>query len=160
MDTLGGFLKGLRERAGLSQESVSAKAELSETYYGKIEGDKRRPDALTLLRVLAVLDATQAEESVAIRLFTSARFPAAFLVKLQAALPARPPRGPAASPVVPSRKPRARTRARKLGCVLLVASGSALGQPLGEGSPRPIMNFGDMAPTGGILSRWRRARAA
>ena len=56
---------------------------------------------------------------------------------------------------------RSRRRRSKLAAwAFLVASGSALGQPLGEGSPRPIMNFGDMAPTGGILSRWRRARAA
>ena len=149
METLGGFLKGLRERASLSQEAVSAKAELSETYYGKIEGDKRRPDALTLLRVLAVLDATAAEESAAIRLFTSARFPAAFVVKLQAALPPRPTPGATAS-VVPSRK---RRRQKRL-AVWLFALGSvgvAAGTANAGGSVRPITS-----PTGGILSRSRK----
>ena len=74
---------------------------------------------------------------------------------------ARPPMGPAASAVVPvPKRPRALRRRRKLAAwAFAVASGAALGQPLAEVSPRPIMNFGDMAPRGGILSRWRRARA-
>ena len=157
--TLGGVLKRLRERAGLSQETVSAKAELSETYYGKIEGGKRRPDPVTLLRVLAVLEATRAEESAAMRLFMATRFPEAVLLKLQAALPARPQRGPAAASVVPLPK-RVRGRRKLAVWAFAVASGAALGQPLGEGAPRLINNFVDMAPTRGILSRWARRRAA
>jgi hypothetical protein len=71
---------------------------------------------------------------------------------------ARPPMGPAAAPAVPSPKRSRATRRRKLATwAFVVASGSALGQPLGEGSPRPIMIFDDMAPPRGIPSRRRHA---
>ena len=55
---------------------------------------------------------------------------------------------------------RAADRRKLAAWAFAVASGAALGQPLGEGAPRPIMIFDDLAPTRGILSRWRRARAA
>jgi hypothetical protein len=55
---------------------------------------------------------------------------------------------------------RNRRRGKLAAWAFLVASGSALGQPLGAASPRPIMMFADMAPPRGILSRWRRIEAA
>jgi hypothetical protein len=74
---------------------------------------------------------------------------------------ARPPSGSAGPAVVPSRRPRARATRRKLaGWLLAVASGAALGQPLGAGSPRLITAPGEWAPTRGILSRWARRQAA
>jgi len=74
---------------------------------------------------------------------------------------ARPLGGPAASPVVPSRRPRARASRRKLaGWLLAVASGAAVGQPLGAGVARPITVVLDPFPSRGILSRWARRQAA
>ena len=153
METLGALLKGLRERAAVSQEAVSARAQLSETYYGKIEGNKRRPDALTLLRVLAVLDASQAEELQAIRLFMSAREPAVFLTKLQAALLIRPPLGTVTPVAAPSRK-----RRRRLGLVLLVSGFYLAGAPgmIAMASARPITCADDQRDS----VAWRRRRAA
>jgi len=70
---------------------------------------------------------------------------------------ARPPGGPAASVVVPSPKRSRATRRRKLAAwAFVVASGSALGQPLGAGSLRPITVVLDPSPIRGILSRSRQ----
>lgn len=74
---------------------------------------------------------------------------------------ARPPSGSAGPAVVPSRRPRARANRHKLaGWLLAVASGAAVGQPLGAGAARPITVVLDPSPSRGILSRWARRQAA
>jgi hypothetical protein len=56
---------------------------------------------------------------------------------------------------------RSRRRRQKLAAwAFVVANASALGQPLGAGSARPITMAATTAPTGGIMSRWRRVQAA
>lgn len=61
MTSLAEYLKRLREVRDVSQTQVSDKAELSETYYGKIELGQRRPSAAVLGRICAALACTKEE---------------------------------------------------------------------------------------------------
>jgi transcriptional regulator with XRE-family HTH domain len=131
MPPLAALLKALRERAGLSQVEVSLRAGLSETYYGKIEEGKRRPSAPVLLRILATLAGTAAEEEQAIRLFAEARWPTALLERLTPG----PLPGTAAAAVAPA--PKGPRRPRRLAVVLL-ASGALAASPPAVVVARPI----------------------
>lgn len=65
-DSLGAFLKRRREVSGLSQAAVSERANLSETYYGKVEKGLRRPSDRALTDILAVLDIAKPERQHAL----------------------------------------------------------------------------------------------
>jgi len=112
METLPSLLRRIRIRRGLSQEAVSAKARLSETYYGKIEVGKRRPGGEKLLQVLAALECSPEEEQAAITLFAQDLIPPTMLARLR-------------------RNPKL--------LVALALSGSLLGSPLPVADACPIM---------------------
>lgn len=79
-DSLSAVLKGLRKRRGWAQSLVSEKAAVSETYYGKVERNKRRPTQRVLHRILKALGASDDERADAIHTWAMARLPAdAFL---------------------------------------------------------------------------------
>lgn len=113
MEELVTLLKAFRERAGLSQNELSVKSGLSETYYGKIENELRRPSTGALLHILQALGCLPHEQEQAVRLFTAARFPG-----LLESLTPRPQPGTAGA-VVPSPK---RRRRRAFGALLLVVA--------------------------------------
>lgn len=137
MDDLVAFLRRLRERAGYSQNELSLKAGLNETYYGKIEGGSRHPSPKALLSVLAALACSTDERQQALRLFAVSRMPG-FLEELLA----RPQPGTAVPPVAPSRKRRRVTR-RGLRAWWLVpaASVALLGSPLRAEAGRLITEW-------------------
>jgi len=163
MDTLGGFLKLLRSRAGLSQTRVSAAAKLSETYYGKLElGRDRRPSPDVLLRILDALEATESERRYAIRLFAALIVPAPLWRYLDGVAPETlPPPSvvvppPASSPLAIRRRAHRRSwhrRIRVLTLVGTIAGASWFGMPQAEGNLRLITNRLE------VFCRIRRAAA-
>ena len=55
---LGQYLKAERERAGLSQEAVAAKAQISREYLSQLERDAKVPTVGVLIRLAAALGTT------------------------------------------------------------------------------------------------------
>jgi transcriptional regulator with XRE-family HTH domain len=155
MEQLVALLKMLRIRARLSQNELSLKAKLSETYYGKIEGEHRQPSAMALIQILAVLDCSEEEEQQALRLYAKAKFPGL----LEGLMPSRPPVGTAGSPVAPWRKPRvadvlSSARRRRRRTLPVVFAALVMGGGTADTIPYPL-TFGS---TGSLLSdmlrRW------
>lgn len=66
---LGKILSAARQRLHLPMRDVSAKCELSETYYGIIERGQRRPSLEVLLSILDLLGIRGAERDRALVLF-------------------------------------------------------------------------------------------
>ena len=132
MEELVTLLKAFRERAGLSQNELSVKSGLSETYYGKIENELRRPSTGALLHILQALGCLPHEQEQAVRLFTAARFPG-----LLESLTPRPQPGTAGAVVPSPKRPLARRR-RLLGWVWACASAGSLLSPLRGVEARPI----------------------
>jgi transcriptional regulator with XRE-family HTH domain len=107
MRALAEYLKRLREARDVSQTQVSEKAELSETYYGKIELGQRRPSPTVLYRICAALLCTAEETQHAMTLLAESLMTPAMLALLLAT-PKRPTRaagGSAAASPFPSASP-------------------------------------------------------
>jgi len=147
---LAALLKRIRTRASMSQADLSVKAGLSETYYGKIEGESRRPSGDALNALLDALPCTPAERIEAIRLLATSLFPPALLSEWQE----RPGAliAPRKRPDESQRRKIGRIRIRRaLGVLIAVSS---IGWGAAEASPYPLA----LGATGSLLSdvlrRW------
>ena len=58
---MGDELRKLRERAGLTQEQLSFRADLSRRYVSQLERDLKSPTVDTLFRICDALDASAAD---------------------------------------------------------------------------------------------------
>jgi transcriptional regulator with XRE-family HTH domain len=58
---MGAESRKLRERAGLTQEQLSFRADLSRPYVSQLERDLKSPTVNTLFRICDALDASEAD---------------------------------------------------------------------------------------------------
>src|SRR5262245_13213159 len=93
------LLKRIRLRAEIGQDRLSLKAGLSETYYGKIENELRRPSGAALTALLDVLPCTAEERSEAMQLLIQSHLPRGLLGDWM--IVPRPRPGPTASRTEP-----------------------------------------------------------